>query len=258
MPLATINGQRIHFEDSGGDGPPVVFTHGFLMDLSMFDRQVEALAPEFRVIRWDWRCFGQTEWDGEPFTLWDSAADIVGLLDHLGIQRAVLAGMSQGGFASIRAALAHPDRVKALVLMSTSAHADDEATKGARAQMGEAWSAESPLLGQLAGMILGGEDHWEPWVSRWKEVPKERIKGALPALIEREDVFSRLGEITCPALVVHGTADIGIPFSEGEALAAALPRCKGLVRVEGAFHAPNLTHADAVNPPLLEFLRAFA
>src|SRR6185503_14557422 len=77
MSYATINGQRIHFEDSGGSGPPVILAHGFLMDQSMFDRQVEVLAPAFRVIRWDERGFGQTEEDGRPFTYWDSAADCI-------------------------------------------------------------------------------------------------------------------------------------------------------------------------------------
>jgi pimeloyl-ACP methyl ester carboxylesterase len=259
MPYADINGQRIHFEDSGGSGSPVVFTHGFLMDQSMFDPQVEALSPEFRVIRWDSRTFGETEWDGKPFTLWDSASDIIGLLDHLGIDQAVLGGMSQGGFTSLRAALAHPGRVKALVLMSTSGHSDDdEETRHRRGQLADVWSPDPALLGQLAGMILGGEEHWEPWISKWKQVSRERVKGAMPALVNRDDIFPRLREITCPALVIHGTADMGIPFEKGEALAKALPRCKGFVRVEGAAHAPSLTHYKEVNPKLLEFLRAFA
>jgi pimeloyl-ACP methyl ester carboxylesterase len=258
MPYADINGQRIHFEDSGGAGSPVVFSHGFLMDQSLFDRQVEALSPEFRVIRWDSRTFGETVWDGKPFTLWDSAADIIGLLDHLGIEQAVLGGMSQGGFASLRAALAHPRRVKALVLMSTSAHSDDdEQTKAGRTALADNWGPDQGLLEQLAGMILGGREHFEPWISKWKQVSRERVQGAMPALVNRDDIFPRLGEITCPALVIHGTADMGIAFEKGEALAKALPRCKGLVKIEGAAHAPNFTHADQVNPPLLEFLRAF-
>lgn len=258
MPNANINGQRIHFEDSGGSGPAVVFSHGFLMDQSMFDRQVEALAPEFRAIRLDARGFGQTEWDGRPFTLWDSASDIIGLLDHLGIRQAVLVGNSQGGFASLRAALKHPDRVKGLVLMSSSGSNDDEQTKAARAGLGEVWGPDPGLLGQVAGMVLGAPEHHEPWVSKWKEIPRERVKAAMPALLERDDIFPRLGEITCPALVIHGTSDIGIPIEKGEELARVLPRCKGLVRVEGAAHAANITHAKDVNPPLLEFLRAFA
>src|SRR5215207_3129379 len=61
MPHADINGQRIYFEDSGGEGPAVILAHGFLMDQEMFAPQVEALSPDYRVITWDERGFGRTE-----------------------------------------------------------------------------------------------------------------------------------------------------------------------------------------------------
>ena len=119
MAFASINGQRIYFEDSGGSGPAVILGHGFLMDHTMFEPQRKALTPEFRLITWDERGFGLTETDGEPFSYWDSASDCLGLLDHLGIGKAVVGGMSQGGFLSLRVALSAPERVRALVLLST-------------------------------------------------------------------------------------------------------------------------------------------
>src|ERR1700722_9085146 len=99
MPFAAVNGQRAYFEDSGGHGAPVIFSHGFLMDHEMFNPQVAALAGEFRCITWDERGFGQTEASG-PFTYWDSADDALALLTYLGVERAFLVGMSQGGFLS--------------------------------------------------------------------------------------------------------------------------------------------------------------
>ena len=69
MPFAEINGQRIAYDDTGGDGPPLILAHGFLMDREMFAPQVQALAPEFRVITWDERGFGETEFDGAPVHL---------------------------------------------------------------------------------------------------------------------------------------------------------------------------------------------
>lgn len=260
MPSANINGQTIHYEDSGGSGPPVILAHGFLMDQSLFDAQVAALAPEFRLIRWDARGFGETVTDGRPFTYWDSAADMVGLLDHLGIARAVFGGMSQGGFASLRAALAHPDRVKALVLISTESAAPNAEDKAAYQQMFETWMADGPtepLLAMLAGLILGPPELWEPWVSRWREVPASRLFQSVRALLDRDDVTDRLPEITCPAIVIHGSADLAIPLARAEIL-RRLPGCTGLVEVIGAAHAANLTHPEQANPPLLEFLRAHA
>lgn len=261
MPFASVNGQRIHFEDSGGSGPPVVLSHGFLMDQSMFDRQVEVLAPHFRVIRWDERCFGRTEEDGRPFTYWDSASDCLGLLDHLGIDRAVLGGMSQGGFLSLRAALLAPQRVKGLVLMGTQAGVDDAATLASYRGMLDQWAALGPidpLVETIAGLIIGRREHWEPWVSRWRAMPKERVVPAGRCLIERDEVTSRVGEITCPAIVLHGDADVAISLQRSRAMHDALPGAKRFVEVRGAAHSANLTHADQVNPPLIEFLRAYA
>jgi 3-oxoadipate enol-lactonase len=97
MPVAAANGIQISYTDSGGQGPAVVFSHGYLLDHTMFGRQVAALAPRYRVITSDQRGHGGTRATG-AFTYWDSAADLLGLLDQLGVERAVLAGMSQGGF----------------------------------------------------------------------------------------------------------------------------------------------------------------
>jgi len=77
------------------------------MDHDMFAPQVDALRDDYRVITWDERGHGQTPVDG-PFDYWDSARDALALLTHLGVEEAVLAGMSQGGFLSLRAALLSP------------------------------------------------------------------------------------------------------------------------------------------------------
>src|SRR4051812_46935504 len=139
MPHAEINGQNIYFEDTGGDGPPVILAHGFLMDHEMFAPQVAALRDDYRVITWDERGFGQTKFDGKPFSYWDSAADCLGLLDHLGIDRAVVGGMSQGGFLSLRAALSAPDRVRALILLDTESGVPDPDTMTAEQGMVDMW-----------------------------------------------------------------------------------------------------------------------
>lgn len=259
MTQAEVNGQRIAYSDSGGDGPAVLLSHGFLMDREMFAPQVAALAPEFRVITWDQRGFGETETDGAAFTYWDSAADATGLLDHLGIERAVLVGMSQGGFLSLRAALAHPDRVRALILIDTQAGAEHPDQVDAYRDMLAAWAGVGPgdqLAEIVAGIILGDEALNTPWIAKWQARPREGIVEPGRTLLDRDSVTDRLGEITCPALVVHGTLDAAIPVEVGEAMAKALPGCRGFVPVEGAAHAANLTHPDVVNPALLTFLRA--
>ncbi|HEV3295862.1 MAG TPA: alpha/beta hydrolase [Streptosporangiaceae bacterium] len=155
MPVAAANGIEINYTDSGGQGPAVVFSHGYLMDHTMFDQQVTALAPQYRVITWDQRGHGGTRATG-AFTYWDSAADVLALLDQLGVERAVLAGMSQGGFLSLRAALTAPDRVRALVLIDSQAGLEDPANAAGYEQMHQAWldHGPGPVQEVVASIIL--------------------------------------------------------------------------------------------------------
>lgn len=259
MPFAEVRGQRIYFEDTGGDGPVVQLAHGFLMDSSMFAAQVKALAPDHRVITWDARSFGRTEWDGKPFTYWDNAADGLALLDHLGVERAVIGGMSQGGFASLRAALLAPERVRGLVLISTQAGVDFPEVAASYRQMMQTWltvGAVEPLVRMVASIILGDEPHWEPWISNWRALSGEALREAAVCLIERDDITARLGEIPAPAIVFHGTADRAIGLPRAEVLASGLSGCRALVKVEGASHAANLTHPAEVNAALRDFLKS--
>jgi 3-oxoadipate enol-lactonase len=259
MPFAEVNGQRIRFDDSGGEGPAVILSHGFLMDREMFAPQVDVLSGEFRVITWDERGFGETEFDGEPFTYWDSAGDCLGLLNHLGIEQAVLGGMSQGGFLSLRAALLAPERVRALVLIDTQAGGEDPERLPAYRQMQETWLEHGPvddLANAIAGLIIGDPALSEIWIAKWKTLDRETLRAPADCLMEREDITDRLGEISCPAIVFHGTADVSIEMDRAQALCSGLAGCEGVVRIEGGTHASNLTHPDEVNGPLLDFLRS--
>jgi pimeloyl-ACP methyl ester carboxylesterase len=257
MPTVEVDGRTIGYEDTGGSGPAVLFLHGFLMDRSMFGPQVEALSPDFRCISMDERGFGETPVDG-PFTYWDLADDAVGLLDRLGVERAVFAGMSQGGFVALRAALRHPDRVRALVLIATDADVDDEETREGYRQMFATWRAQGPIdpiTETLADLILGDDPELRSrWTAKWKAIDPGALAEPVACLLDRESVSGRLGEIRCPALVVHGADDVSIDPSRAEAVAAALPDGRGLVRVPGAMHAACLTHPEVVNPPLRAFL----
>ena len=259
MPFAEVNGQRIRFEDSGGDGPPVILSHGFLMDREMFAPQVGALSPEFRVITWDERGFGETEFDGEPFSYWDSARDCLSLLDHLGIEQAVLGGMSQGGFLSLRAALLAPQRVRALVLIDTQSGVEDPERLPEYRQMQQTWLELGPvdeLAQTIANLIIGDPVLNEVWIAKWRQLPRQSLKAPGDCLFDRDDITDRVNEIECPAIVFHGTADQSIEIEKAEELCQNLPGCTGVVRVEGGPHASNLTHPEQVNGPLLEFLRS--
>ncbi len=256
MPVAHVNGQNITYDDTGGDGPAVIFSHGFLMDRTMFSAQVEALRDTYRCVTWDERGFGDTPVDG-PFTYWDSAEDVIALMDHLGIDDAVLIGMSQGGYLSLRAALAHPERVKGLVLIDSGAFMDDPETLAGYEGMLAHWASDAPLgeVGQMvAGLILGEPTLMEKWIGIWESRDRTSVTYPGQALLGRDDISGRVDEITCPVLIVHGTDDLAIPIASAEQLCADLPDCRGMVPVPGAAHASNMTHPEVVTPAITEFL----
>jgi pimeloyl-ACP methyl ester carboxylesterase len=261
MPFATINQQEIHFTDHGGAGLPIILSHGFLMDEQMFVHQVAALSPEFRVITWDERGFGQTHYDGKPFTYWDSARDCLGLLAHLDIQQAVLGGMSQGGFLSLRAALLAPERILGLVLMDTQAGPEAVEHIEQHKQLLQTWissSLTSEMAEYVANVIISEPAENAKWIAKWKAMNPQQLAYPGSCLIQREDISDRLAEISAPALVIHGSDDHAITLNLAEALCHGLKSSEPLVLVEGAGHAANLTHAEQVNPPLLAFLRRLA
>lgn len=254
--FAAVNNQQIYFEDHGGEGPPVIFSHGFLMDHEMFAPQVAALKHDYRVITWDERGFGQTVYDGKEFSYYDSASDCLGLLDHLGIDTAVLAGMSQGGFLSLRAALTAPVRVRALILLDTEAGVPSPETAAMEQGMVDMWLAVGPvddLANPVADLIIGDPVENPKWIAKWRAVAKESMLAPANCLHSRDDITGRLGEITCPALVVHGTEDMSITMEKAEQLAAGLPGATGVVKV-GGHHAANLTNPEPVNAAIIEFL----
>jgi len=261
MATATVNGAEIAYDDTGGDGPPVILAHGFLMDRSMFDPQVDALRGSYRVITWDERGFGDTTYDGEPFSYWDSAHDCLGLLDHLGIDRAVVGGMSQGGFISLRVALLAPERVRGLLLLNTQAGTEDPDAIPLYQGMIDAWVADGPsdeLAGTTAAIIVSDPDLSAAWIARWRARPKEALGQPGTTLLSRDDIWDRLGEITAPALVIHGTADAAIPLEHAQRLAADLPNAEPLLAVEGGTHATNLTHPVEVNAAIEGFLTSLS
>lgn len=262
MPLATVTGQDIFYTDSdpGADPsrPVIAFSHGLLMNNTMFAAQITAFAPSFRCIAWDERGHGKTNHGAvpAPFTYWDSADDLAALLGHLGIKRAILAGMSQGGYLSLRTALRYPGLVRALVLLDTQAGPEDAEAKGRNDTFVSMWKSNGInefLLAAAETTIIGpGFAEIETWREYWRAFPADNFAACIDTLNGRDDLGPRLGEITCPALVVHGTDDVAIPMSKAQALADGLGAA--LVEIKGAGHAANMSHHVEVNAAIEAFL----
>jgi pimeloyl-ACP methyl ester carboxylesterase len=257
MPYADVNGQRLYYEDTGGTGPVIVFSHGLLLDGTMFAPQVAAMRDKYRCIVWDERGHGKTA--GEtlaPFSYYDSANDVAALLAFLGVDSAILTGVSQGAFLGMRCALIHPERVRALILIAAQTGVDDPATLEGYGKLFDAWIANKlpeEVAATVAHIIFGPD--WPgaaAWKAKWRTMTAPNLRAAFDALISRDDIGAKVVAIRVPTLVIHGDADAAIPLAKAQAMKASIPDTE-LVVVEGG-HSVNLTNPAPVNAAIEAFL----
>jgi len=273
MPYADIPAhapRRFYYEDTGGSGPAIVFSHGFMMDHTMFAAQVDALKADYRCITWDQRGHGLTATRRlSPFDFYDSADDLSDLLAYLKLPPVVLVGMSQGGFITLRAALTNPDAVAALILIDTEAGVMPGNEIQGNDQLLGAWIAggfNQQLGTAIAGQIIGpggGQPLWpgaQAWIDKWGQDLLVNLIPCFEALTHRQDVSSLIGAIKQPALVIHGSLDQSIAPAAGQAMAKALgaPGGAQFEMIQGAGHASSLTYPDVVNPIIQTFLTTLA
>lgn len=261
MPYAQCNGQDLYFEVTG-TGEPVLLSHGFLMDRTMWEPQVAELSASYTCVTWDQRGFGKTKHTARPFDLWDSARDGVALLDHLGIEKANLVGMSQGGYLSMRAAIRYPDRVKTVALIDTDAGGLTPEERAGYTEFFQSWvdnrEPTDDHLSTMSGLLLGTDDLAATWLPRWRAVNPDSLGSVYLAALSEENILSQLADVQAPLMVIHGTADAVFPVAKAEAIGRAAGNCVGVHRIDGGSHTANLTHPKEVNALLADFLRTHA
>ncbi|WP_027582660.1 alpha/beta hydrolase [Bradyrhizobium sp. Ai1a-2] len=263
MPIFHHGNQTLAYDDTGGNGSVVVFSHSFGMNGSMFAPQCDAFRSRYRCITWDQRGHGGSLTD-RNFTFWESAADCLALLDHLNIQAASFVGTSQGGFVSLRIALLAPDRVRSLAVLGSSASAEAEDHKASYLQMNAVFSAAGEsgppdeILDAMSYICFSSKSGAGGWREIWRRWPVQQATFALQALVQRDDLTDRLGEIRAPTLVLHGTADHSYAVSHGEAIADRVPGSEGCVVIEGGAHFLSITNPEPINAALEPFLSRHA
>jgi pimeloyl-ACP methyl ester carboxylesterase len=238
---------------------PVVLLHALSLDSSMWDAQREALERRGHVVvAPDQRGFGATALGDQPPSLDTVADDLARELDERGIERAVLVGVSMGGYAAMAFLRRHPGRALALALVSTRADADDEAARTARE--GFVALMEDPVKGpavieSTAPRLVGATTHAE----RPQVLARVRkaVAGASPAslawaqraIAARGDALEVLKATAVPAVVIVGEEDELISEADTRATVEALPRGR-LVVVPGSGHLPPLETPEAIQAEL--------
>ncbi|HEV7726196.1 MAG TPA: 3-oxoadipate enol-lactonase [Modestobacter sp.] len=249
---------RLHaVEDGPPDAPVLVLGPSLGTDVGLFDTQVTAFAGTHRVVRYDLRGHGGSEVVPGACTMADLAADVLALLDDLGVQRFSYAGVSIGGAIGQQLALTVPERVEKLALIATAAQFADPPSWAVRAQQVRE-QGTAFLVPSRAGTWFTREfAEREPaaaerLLAMLRATPAEGYASCCEA-IGAFDVRERLGEIAAPTLAIAGAED---PATTGEMmreLAEGIPGAQFVV-VPGAGHLPVATDADVVNAALREHL----
>ena len=245
-----------------GTGPAVVFAHGTAADRTMFAPQLAALGAGRRLIAYDSR--GRTSAALTPYDLHDLARDCRDLLDERGIARCVLAGMSMGGFMGVVFALAYPERLAGLVMMSAdlAAYPPDRLTAvladfdrlDRDGPVGRDWAAWSMPLCLGATTIRENPALVEQFIAGRAALPARAVQLEARSWLAKPDRHAEAARVTAPVLIVHGAEDALLPYDQKvPAMLAAFPNARA-ARIERAGHFANLERPGAVNDALAGFL----
>ncbi|MEU8056317.1 alpha/beta fold hydrolase [Microbispora bryophytorum] len=251
------------YSRSAGSGLPVVLLHAFPLSSAMWLAQREGLAPVCRVITPDLRGFGGTMLGDDEPSVDLMADDVAHLLDQEGVDRAVVGGLSMGGYVAMALCRRHPDRVRGLVLADTKAQADAEPARANRERIAAAvlesgtgilvTESLPPMLGETTrarrGMVLGRVR------GLVQAAPPTAVAWAQRAMAARPDAFGTLRSLTVPALVVVGDEDELSPLSDAEAMVEAIPQAR-LAVIEKAGHLSAVEQPEAFNRVVAEFVKS--
>ncbi len=248
MPHLTRGDARLYYEDEG-NGPAILLTHGFVASTGMWDGQVAAFRDRYRLIRWDMRGHGRTECPDDPAAYGQdiTVADMTAILDHLGIETAVIAGHSLGGFMSLRFNVLHPERVRALILQGCG---PGYRSAESRAKWNQRVDGRAKTIEEEGFEALGGAAEVPVSIQRSRRELALAARGIL-AQVDAQ-VIDSLPHISVPTLVIIGAGD-DYYLQGADYMASRIPGAEHVV-VPDAGHGVNVDQPERVNAAFEAFL----
>ena len=264
MPFIRANGVDLHYTDTGGSGEVILFSHGLLMSGAMFARQIEALSGQYRCIAYDHRGQGKSEVTKDGYDMDTLAEDAAALIGALGLGRVHFVGLSMGGFVGMRLAIRHPDLLKSLTLLATSADPEPEENKPKYRKLNffARWLGLGAVAGKVMPIMFGetflndparAEEraHWQRAIAGSRRIGMTR---AVRGVIDRAGVHDLLGGVTTPTLIVVGREDVATVPAKSERIHAAIRGSK-LVILETGGHSSTIEEPEAVTGEIAGFLK---
>jgi 3-oxoadipate enol-lactonase len=261
--IVEFDGVEIAYNQVGQGEIPIIFIHGFPFDKKSWDRQLDFLKDTHRAIAVDIRGFGKSTLGDKTVSIELYAIDLIHFMDALKIEKAVVCGLSMGGYILLNAVSRFSDRFEAIVLCDTQCIADSPDQKAGRAEAIK--KIESGGLDDFAKDFIkkafseGIANEKENLLLTAKEVidstSVDAVVAGLNAIAQRSDTCSILGEIKIPTLIICGDEDkITIP-AQSEYLNQNIKNSK-LRFIKGAGHLSNIEEPTEFNEYLLEFLKS--
>jgi pimeloyl-ACP methyl ester carboxylesterase len=255
MNKVSLSGLQLAY-DRRGRGAPLVLIHGYPLDHTIWEPIVPLLVNDFDLILPDLRGFGESDAPKTEYTMSDLAADVAGLLDRLGIEKAAIVGHSMGGYVALTFAHDYPRRMLGLGLVSSQALADPPERKTARYQEAEHVLAHG-VKDVAEGMSVKLTANASLQTSLKALIMRQRPEGlaeALRTMAERPDSTPFLAEFDFPVSIVHGLADALIPVDRAREVRAAVK--KGyLVEIDGVGHMPMVESPQKTAEALKSLLK---
>lgn len=256
MPCARVGNVNIHYR-CRGSGPAVALLHGFPLDSTIWQAQLDGLSARWTVIAPDLRGFGSSR-PASPCTIEDLADDVHGLLSQLGVLPCAVGGLSMGGYVSLAFALRYAADLRGLILVDTRAEADTPEARENRLRMVEKCRAAGPraVADEMEPRMLAPDAPAEVRSALravMESCPADTIEYALMAMRQRRDCTGELGSIRAPALVIVGERDAITPPAVAQSMHQAMPGSR-LCIVKGAGHMAPMENPGAVTAAIDDFM----
>ncbi|NEE02937.1 3-oxoadipate enol-lactonase [Phytoactinopolyspora halotolerans] len=255
---------RLGYDIHGpADAPVVVLGSSLGTTRAMWDPQLDALSASFRVIRYDHLGHGASEVPPGPYSIEGLAADLIGLLDELGVRRAHLGGLSLGGMVALQAAAAFPERVDRLAVICSSAHlppADGWRERAATVRDGGMAAVADRVVARWFTSAFAETAAAKALYDDLLRTPAEGYAGCCEA-IAAMDLRPVLSQVRSPTLVVAGEQDPATPIEHARTVADGVAQGGAPVRVETvrpAAHLGSVERPEEVSGLLLDHLRTSA
>jgi 3-oxoadipate enol-lactonase len=265
MPTIQVNGVNFFYKESGSGPETIVFSHGLLMDHSMFEPQRAVFEKQYRVIAYDHRAQGQSEDIGRGYDMSTIADDAALLIRALKAAPCHFAGLSMGGFVGMRLAAHHPELIATLTLMNTTATKEKAANRikyAFLAQMVKIFSpapftpiAVKELFGQTTRRSAARRPMLEKWTGKLRARPRNIARSLSAVMNRREFRADELAAIRCPTLVITGDDDTAQPPSNSKSMIAGIRGARH-VNISGAGHSSCLETPEAVVAAMQELLQS--